>query len=483
MKRNIIYILFATLLVACSSDDILEQDNNSGFATVNITLGTSNLKATRAWVDPNAETDRSEMMYNWYVYIVDGANKIVDIFTKASVADDKAEIDAVKTEYTIPTGTYKFYSFANFLPSALAGKSVGDVMPDVSSLKCTVNGNGFIPSSTNPVPMSNVQQITITALTTDVNLIVVRMLAKIQFQLKLADDATSTTVKVNKITISDITANTSDNIYVLPNYNTPSTAHSMESGDLLTNIATASKVSYTHTLATPLTLTKTAQNVTFYLNESKLADITKYFKVTLNTERDGVTSDESYGYLKDHTSGSDDAWSFFARNDFIKIPVTLNDYILDITPVDFPPIGGYPAAIKGSGEDFEVTFYVGGHFHMIPKVYKNKKDAGTLLTYGTSAGNWEIDLAHTDYATSLLLKNASSNDALYYTDPYSLVDGADNGGLPIWDNTNKFVFGKLKPFLSDQTDYRLLPIKIYDSSSAIQRLMTYRIKIVLDFPY
>ena len=116
--------LFALLtLTACQSDDTPEQ-GGSGPETpqlVEVRLhispaGSSSADArTRAWRDTWATDD--EMMNLWTVIIVDAATDAVKEIqsckptgTYTSGTDDDREVDIV-TE--LPTGTYRFYSFAN----------------------------------------------------------------------------------------------------------------------------------------------------------------------------------------------------------------------------------------------------------------------------------------------------------------------------------------------------------------------------------
>ena len=113
MKRlhnNFLLALILTIilvLTACQQDDENNKGANAdGAALVTLRIGTAEMEnTTRAdWNDDNAETDRSEMMYNWTVLVVNSSNQIAYKF--AGIPNEtKAEIDDVCTDYDMVSGT------------------------------------------------------------------------------------------------------------------------------------------------------------------------------------------------------------------------------------------------------------------------------------------------------------------------------------------------------------------------------------------
>ena len=272
-------VAMTAVMAACSSDDdavsgVVTDGNSDVKVPVKLHLsvaGEGNTN-TRAWVDtPNATDD--EMMNIWTVVAVyaDGDNEDKVAFIHAAVPkEQKREIDDLV--YLTP-GRYRFYSFANMEPlyvmgllgipttentmasvdvtgtlgtaSAYSSGTFADnkvysltwgststtvTSANVAAKVVQVNGNGFNPMATDNgygvkgIPMSNVQELAIDG-SSDVDLIVVRMMAKIEIQLF---NEMGSEVTVQSVTLSDLTDNVDNNLKLLPNYTTASSANTME---------------------------------------------------------------------------------------------------------------------------------------------------------------------------------------------------------------------------------------------------------------
>ena len=233
MKKRCILVFFIAIgaalsLIACSSDNEDEQGGGqqpSGQAYVTLRIATDNgisgAASTRAWEDENAKTDRTEMMYSWIVLITDGTT--IKYKYSGSPTNDNAEIDNVCTKVAMASGTYTVYSFANISEESLKTMlNVASLEPDtdladatVEAATATINGNGFIPSANNGIPMSNKQTLIVpdSGLISK-DLIVVRMLAKIEVQV--FNDGTSDAT-IESISLTDVTANVANNLKLLPN--------------------------------------------------------------------------------------------------------------------------------------------------------------------------------------------------------------------------------------------------------------------------
>ena len=102
MKRLNICYLFTLIilgtLTACQQDDNENSGGNKGAANVTLRITTAEeANTTRAWNDDNAETDRSEMMYNWTVLLLN--NGQIQYKFAGTPTDANAEIDNVCTDY------------------------------------------------------------------------------------------------------------------------------------------------------------------------------------------------------------------------------------------------------------------------------------------------------------------------------------------------------------------------------------------------
>ena len=442
----------AICFAACSGDEYIDEQTEGRKVNVTLRLSVDNNTTTRAWQDTNAETDNSEMMRNWTVVVVNSSGTVEEIVSQTPV-EGKEEIDTYTTTVSLTTGEKTFYSFANIDISSW-GITKENTMPDLSTKEYTIE-NGSI--SATGIPMSNKQTLSIETTTTSVDLIVVRMLAKMKFQFT---NATAADIKIKSITLSEIT---SGPVYLLPNYVTGGGGpNDMEPGNLLPNIPEGSaKADYTFSIAGGLTVddgNTTPVETVFYINESKAtAAYPKCFVITINIDKgEGVDDEQRYALLE---------WNQIARNEYHIIPITLDDYILDIEPQDFPPIGVLPASVKEEDGKFTVTFHAGGHFHIVPKV--KQASSSTWLEYGENVvGKWSYADWSDDTTTSIY----------EVEEPASTTDASDNGGIPVWDATNHYIFGKLKQDVTGSA-YHELKVNV-KKSEGVTRVLTYKLYII-----
>lgn len=523
MKRfKSIYLLAiaATLsFTACSSDSEDVQGGEQptvqeGKAKVTLRIATDNGKATtRAWTDQNAKTDRSEMMYSWIVLITDGST--IKYKFAGTPADDKAEIDDVCTDVEMASGTYTVYSFANISETSLktilgvSSLNAGTALTDatVTAATATINGNGFVPSSTNGIPMSNKQTLTVTSGSVSKDLIVVRMLAKITLSVK---NETGAAVTIKKITLSDVTDNATNNLKLLPKLTNG--ADVMDAvhvhKDIQPNLnGTPATVSFSPTLASggEAIANNGTKDITFYVNESaKPTNSDKLFNLTLELNN----AEYRYSIInqKGKTSVDNDAWDYIARNDYRVLPIVLDDYKFQIIPYDFPAIGVYPASVKAINESenlYEMTFHDYGHFHLLPKVTKG---ASTQVKYNAGSGDyWTLN---TDFAGSWFTAATKGGAWLdadgitsngFYRNQTATADADEAGGAPVWylndgvagpqwdpagstTSYQPFIFGYIKdpngPLSSDLKIYHEMKIKLY-VGGAYRRDMIYRFYMTL----
>jgi len=438
----------------------------------------ANARTRAKWRDPIAKDD--EMMNIWTVVIVndetDAVEQIISCKPTGSYTagtDNDREVDPIAT---LPLGTYRFYSFANIggtkletllnLPTGsvptpssdeIVSKAVGDT-PATSGtaisdlghvyksgstnntnqatadvdINAAVSGNKFAKFATTDnngfgsygIPMSNVQTATITS-STKLDLIVVRMLAKIELRFY---NVTGKDINIKKITFKDVTKNptgTETNLKLLPNLsynNTMEYSH----GDIKTNLNTSYTQREDIVFTTPVKVNKEYSvltnpklapetdkytSVSFYVNESvaptnnglngglfnvelELDNDDYRYALISSGENSGITIDAN-GNVTYSTKRADD-WTYIARNDYRVIPIVLDGYRLEMIPYDFPEIGVYPASVyvtnpsdRISEQIYQMDFDDYGHFHLLPTVkryYNDGTDKTDEVAFSATSG-------------------------------------------------------------------------------------------------
>lgn len=377
-------LMVLAFLSACSTDSadpILGGnggDNPGDKVTVHMTLSTASSSGTRAtlW---NDGVD-AENMKSWVVAFVKD-NKVVSYAENTDVSADKRIQDDVIIKNLDKGATYQVYSFANLTATELG--IAKDETVDFDSKNWKMNGNGFDVTK-NGIPMSNKQEVKIDASgkPDKTELWVVRMLAKVTLKFK---NPSKTDLVIKDITISDITKNSSENgdkenIKLLPNHTDADKDQVVCSPNLVEQAATDS---YTYTLPSPKTIKagvtdyKTENEVSFYVNESKAGNTSKYFIINLNTSA-GV---KRYALFQD--------WTTIARNDHHILQIKLDDYKLKFDVQSFSAIGLYPS-ITDYGTTLSYTCnYPEEEFHIQPKVVKGD-DTDVTGTIDYDNVKWEL---------------------------------------------------------------------------------------------
>lgn len=312
---------------------------------------------TRAsWVDTNAARE-GEMMHNCFVVIVQNG-KIQDIVQR----DFTEEVEQTSLKAKAELGNATFYSFANITPAEL-GITMTTTPAEIESKYYKVEGN-TTQLSANGIPMSNKQTVNITSKKQQVDLEVIRMMAKVE--LNFTND-TGYDLSIKSVKLTDITDNVADNVSLLPMKDA--------SGNVVPNInASATYKDYTVSIGgTSGTQVKNGGSLqtTFYVNES-VARNPKYFVLSINTDKGTVTNRIAMT-----------EWSKIARNDYLVIHVKLVDYRIELEPQVFTAIGVIPE-LKYDGDRITATFKSYGEFHL--KLHVIKRSDNTELTNWTFKG-------------------------------------------------------------------------------------------------
>lgn len=385
------------LLAACSADDDATSFPGQADAEnqVGVTLQLSALSSqtslssrsslTRAAWETDTEALPGEMMKSWFVVVVQKGmiEKIITSDLK-SLGVTEVEKDQVFVELNKDETT--FYSFANIKPEEIglnASTSVGQPLPaDFDQKTYQMDGNCqhfhllMTPDFPNGYPMSNKQIVNITDNQQVIELEVVRMVAKVQLSIS---NATDHDIVLKSITLSDVTLNGNRNIKLLPNVDS---ANKLKGVNLADGVA---KGTITLTAAENNGITigeRATQTACFYMNES-LVDKgedggNRYFILSLTTvdEATGTTSNQRYAML---------LWNEIRRNDYLKIPIKLEDYQIRWQVEAFSPIGVLPK-VKDDGKNLLLDFGYYGEFHIKPEVIKLSRTGSQTL----SVSEWQM---------------------------------------------------------------------------------------------
>lgn len=309
---------------------------------------------TRAsWVDTNAARE-GEMMHNCFVVIVQNG-KIQDIVQR----DFTEEVEQTSLKAKAELGNATFYSFANITPAEL-GITMTTTPAEIESKYYKVEGN-TTQLNAKGIPMSNKQTVNITSKKQQVDLEVIRMMAKVE--LNFTND-TGYNLSIKSVKLTDITDNAANNVSLLPMKDA--------SGNVVPNInPSATCKDYTVSIGgTSGTQVKNGGKLqtTFYVNES-VARNPKYFVLSINTDKGTVTNRIAMT-----------EWSKIARNDYLVIPVKLVDYRIELEPQVFTAIGVIPE-LNYDGDRITATFKSYGEFHL--KLHVIKRSDNTELTNWT----------------------------------------------------------------------------------------------------
>ena len=401
MAKKIYYyicIWAVCLLAACSAGD--EATSFPGQADVEnrvgVTLQLSALSSqtsqssrsslTRAAWETDTEALPGEMMKSWFVVVVQNG-KIVKIITSdlKSLGVTEVEKDQVFVK-ELNMGETTFYSFANIKPEEIgldASTSVGQSLPagfDEKTYQMDGNSQLFhqlmTPDFQNGYPMSNKQVVNITDNQQVINLEVIRMVAKVQLSIT---NATDHAINLKTITLSDVTQNGNQNIKLLPNVDS---ANELK-GVNLADGAVKGTITLTAAENNGITIEARAkQTACFYMNES-LVDKgedggNRYFILSLTTVdvATGATSNHRYAML---------SWNEIRRNDYLKIPIKLEDYQIRWKVEAFSPIGVLPK-VTDDGENLSLDFGYYGEFHIKPEVIKLSRTGSQTL----SVSEWQM---------------------------------------------------------------------------------------------
>ena len=385
------------LLAACSAGDDATSFPGQADAEnwVGVTLQLSALSSqtsqssrsslTRAAWETDTEALPGEMMKSWFVVVVQNGT-IEKIITSDLKSLDATEVEKDQVFVKLNTGATTFYSFANIKPEDIgldASTSVGQQLPagfDEKTYQMDGNCQRFhqlmTPDFQNGYPMSNKQTVDVVDNQQVINLEVIRMMAKVQLSIT---NATDHAINLKTITLSDVTLNGKQNIKLFPNVDSANKLKGVNLPDGVAKGTITLEADDNKGITIGEGATKTA---CFYMNESLVDkgadDGNRYFILSLTTvdATTLTTSNQRYAML---------SWNEIRRNDYLKIPIKLEDYQIRWTVEAFSPIGVLPK-VTDDGENLSLDFGYYGEFHIKPEVIKLSRTGSQTL----SVSEWQM---------------------------------------------------------------------------------------------
>lgn len=384
------------LLAACSAGDDATSFPGQADAEnrVGVTLQLSALSSqtsqssrsslTRAGWETDTEAWPGEMMKSWFVVVVQ--NGMIEKIITSDFESGVTEVEKDQVFVKLNTGATTFYSFANIKPEEIglnAIKSVGKSLPagfDEKTYQMDGNSQHFhllmTPEFQNGYPMSNKQTVDVVDNQQVINLEAIHMVAKVQLSIT---NATDHAINLKTITLSDVTLNGNQNIKLLPKVDSANELKGVNLPDGVVKGTLTLRAAENDGITIEARATQTA---CFYMNESlvdKGADGgNRYFILSLTTldATTGTTSNHRYAML---------SWNEICRNDYLKIPIKLEDYQIRWTVEAFSPIGVLPK-VKDDGENLSLDFGYYGEFHIKPEVIKLSRTGSQTL----SVSEWQM---------------------------------------------------------------------------------------------
>lgn len=350
-------------------------------------------------VDGQAVEKREDSLYTDFTFDTDGSSYVFYSFANLTAADiGLSSVPATNTSHDVTTSTTLASLGANFKSKAMA----------VAGNQTAVTGFGG-----KGIPMSNRQEVTISKTTGNIELQVVRMVAKMQLRLT---NPTDNDIRINDIQLTDITDNPDagkTNVMLLPG-DKGTDGRRQPNFSMETNGATSQTLIYTPTedaSGITGTLSYTASSttntgavevdatgeytsgitvpkdngtkvITFYVNESQ-AQTTPTFLIRLNTQYDKQTNSKGnqriwsrYDFLN---------WSAISRNEVHVLPIRLTPYRIGFTTEAYTAIGVLPT-FDDNSSIYRIAFGMYGHYDILPYITDMQTGDRYYLTY-----KWDND--------------------------------------------------------------------------------------------
>lgn len=359
-KHHIPFFAFCTCLaVGMAASSCTDDDSLSGMSSSSVAAVTVGVRA------PAAERT-NELISTYRIYFV-AADTVAAIVEGEGTAAEYHEFSVA-----LEPATYTAYGFANIDDNCwsrwkLETLKSGDKMPSLAGLTCPGQADGGLVNgygTEKPIPMSGRGQTVVVTGRENQNFAieVERLLASLQFSFR-NDSGTDYTVR--HISFGPLTQS-GESVYLIRRNETDTPPQFSESAP-----ATGT---YSHSMeATPLLVPARGEAdvpVSFYVLESDAkVHPSGHFVISLGLQRAGVAEITEQRYAL-----TTDKIKYINRNDWVRIPIVLTDYVFEVPVWFYPPIGGYPPVDieRKSDDEFYCTFRSGGDFVMRPRIRRSQ---------------------------------------------------------------------------------------------------------------
>ncbi len=368
----------------------------------------------------------------------------------------------------------KFYSIAFASDATVTADDANAKTVNIAgnNFDVTADNNGF---GAKGIPMSNVQTITVSETTETIELIVIRMMAKIEVDVYNDGENDAT---IHSISLTDVTKNADGNLKLLPSLSAAGHG-SMEvttHGDIRPNLPeNAPKGNMTLYPPSPQGVVAatghkssgtTPVKFIFYVNESAAPDNgSGLFYLSLGIKT-GTGEDVVYTHAlidNRNVEGKTGSWNYIARNDYRIIPVVLTDWQFRIEPIALAPIAGYPPMTLSS-DGLKATFSTGGFIALQPYV-KKRTD-----TEWRDFSNPEVQVQSVSWKTKGdATENPSGDDKMIKT-PFA------------YDSSTHYIIGELNNNLSSGTYTTAVTVTVKLGPSGSQFTYSFTCDVILQVP-
>lgn len=342
-------VLLASVFTGCSqNDDFPAPDAPAVEPGMRIAVADA---ASRADGDPAPLSN--ELINSWWMAFVAADGRIAAITTVKDCSADPVDSDAL-TGFTVMPGTYTVYGFANITPAELsAATGLNIAVGQTAAFDGACFNHLQRPANNGLIPMTGktTEEVTITVDgANDFTVNVTRVFGKVEMTLRNASDL--------PLSLTSLTFGPLSN----------GGAVSLMPGSAIAAPYFPAEV----VLPGPsddVGATTTSSPIYFYTRESTLDDDEQFAVSATFTRRRGEATAPVPETLRALISRTDA--SYIARNEWLRIPLVVNNYIFRALVRFYPPIGGFPAYTVDEEADGRITttFRTPGAFTILPSLY------------------------------------------------------------------------------------------------------------------
>lgn len=371
-------LLSLLTFAGCSDENLTEPEMAKGKVHFAMTTRAAT-SGTGVPQNPVPALDVERFNHYWVVVTDNNDNVVAIVNNDCSLTE--------RDEFTVELspGMYKAYGFANIPDSYLTGLGIskGNKLPNLSTILYAAKSDFFGNSVTTllsvesyqsdyashgnagiPMTSKNPVNIKVTdAVTVEQSIEVVRMFAKVEF---VFTNATATDLTLRSLAISNLTRNKADGTGIIPLMN--------DDDRDLSYLLTAPSATLTNIFGGGgLSLTSGGSPVScsYYVLESVADQVTNSFLLDFDIVKTGETPSAKEDYMR-YALTDPATLTAIRRNDWIRIPITINDWVMRLEARSYPPIGGYPEVEieEDESNEFTVTFKTAGDFSIRPFIRK-----------------------------------------------------------------------------------------------------------------